>query len=61
MIRDSDDLDRGVWGIPGRGRLDGAFNLTDECLNGKVGAVRRAKFDVVVLQVGGRNVRGGCV
>ena len=55
------DLQRVVWGIPGRGVLDGDFELIDECLNGQVGVVWRAKFGVVVLQVGGRNVLVGCV
>ena len=54
-------MQQGVGGIPGRGVLDGAFDLIDECLNGKVGVVRCAKFGVVVLQVGRRNVGVGCV
>ena len=58
---DAYDLQRGVWGIYGRGVLDGAFVLIDECLNGQVGVVRCAKFGVVVLQVDRQNVRVGCV
>ena len=54
-------MQRGVGGIPGRCVLEGAFDLIDECLNGKVGVVRCAKFGVVVLQVGRRNVGVGCV
>ena len=49
MIHNADDLQQGVRGIPGRGVLGGVFDLIDQCLNGRVGVVRRAKFGVVVL------------
>ena len=45
-------MQRGVGGIPGRGVINGAFNLIDECLNGKIGILRCAKFGIIVLQVG---------
>ena len=61
MISNAYDLQRGVWGIPGRGVLNGAFDLIDECLNWQFGVVQCAKFGVVVFQVGGRNVCVGCV
>ena len=61
MKIDANNLQRDVGGIPGRGVLDGSFELIDECINGKVGVVRCAKFGVVVLQVGGQNVGVGCV
>ena len=61
MKSNVNNLQRGVGGIPGRGVLDGAFDLINECLNGKVGVVRCAKFGIIVLKVGGRNVGVGCV
>ena len=61
MKSDANNLQRGVGGIPGRCVLEGAFDLIDECLNGKVGVVRCAKFSIVALQVGGRNVGVGCI
>ena len=61
MKSDAYELQRDIWGIPGRGVLDDDFDLIDECLNGQVGFVRCASFGVVVLQVGGQNVCVGCV
>ena len=61
LICNSDALQRGVRGIPGRGVLRGAFDLINECLDRKVGVVQRSDFGVVVLQVGGRNFRVGSV
>ena len=57
LICDADKFQWVVRGIPGRGVLDGAFDLVDYCLNGQVGVVRPSKFGVVVLEVGGGNVR----
>ena len=61
MKSDAYSLQRGVWGVPIRGVLDGAFDLVDECLNEQVGVARCANLDVVFLQVGGINVRVSCV
>ena len=54
-------MQRGVWGIPGHGVLNGIFDLIYECLDGQVGVVQCANFGVIALQVGGRNFRVGCV
>ena len=61
MKSDAYHLQRGVKGIPGRGVLNGTFDLIDGCLNGQVGVVRCEKFGDVVLQVGTRNAGVGCV
>ena len=61
MKSDANTLQRSVRGIPSHGVLNGAFDLINECLNGKVGVVRCAKFGIFALQVGGRNVGVGCI
>ena len=61
MKSDANTLQRSVRGIPSHGVLNGAFDLINECLNGQVGVVRCAKFGIIVLKVGGRNVGVGCV
>ena len=61
MKSDANRLQQGVGSIPGRGVLDVAFDLIDECLNRLVVEIRCAKFGVVVSQVGRQNIGVGCV
>ena len=61
LIYDTDGLQWGVQGIPGRGVLDGAFDLIYYCLDRKFGFVRRSKFGIVGLEVGRLNFHVYCV